>query len=52
MARNYEISSAVNAAIKRGITDKLTVEIRDFIHELVKLKHHFCPQQTNCWIRR
>ncbi|WP_121553973.1 DNA polymerase V [Gibbsiella quercinecans] len=52
MARDYEIPHAFNAAIKRDVTGKFTVSVRDFIHELVKVNHHFCPQQANDWIRR
>lgn len=50
MARMYEIPGAFDSATKRGKDGRYTVAIRDFIHELTRVNHHFSPSQANAWI--
>lgn len=51
MPRMYEIPGAFDAAIviKDG---RRLVSVRDFIHELTLVNHHFSPSQANAWIQR
>ncbi len=50
MARRTDIPIAFDTATLRDTAGRYTISTRDFIHELVKLNHHFSPGEANDWI--
>ncbi len=52
MPRRSDIPVAFDAAMKRDSAGRYTVTVRDFIHQLTAVNHHFSPSQANAWIRQ